>query len=294
MPDKPAHWLYPIKPGSGHWFEDDDGQRILDPLTGEADTSVAAFRKSVRVNSTAQWYLRSGFHLMKTDDLIWIYAGAPEQAIVGLGRASSVNYNTTDGYWYVDIIWDREACDALEQQPILRDEFKIVPRSPAIRPGEEHQHVFDTWLKQRGLSSRAKPADDPMADLSDEDARIRVTMEVTRRQGQGPFRNSLLEAYSSQCAISGCDVEKVLEAAHIRPYNGPDTNDITNGLLLRSDLHTLFDLHLLTIDKDYRVVLHKSVRRDLYKKLHGKRLNLPADKALWPSKAMLKRHRETQ
>jgi len=48
--------------------------------------------------------------------------------------------------------------------------------------------------------------------------------------------------------ISGCNVQEALEAAHIRPYSECGTNKIANGLLLRADLHTLFDLHLMSLD----------------------------------------------
>ena len=81
-----------------------------------------------------------------------------------------------------------------------------------------------------------------------EDARDRVVASVVRRRGQPEFRSALLEAYGGRCAISGCDAEAALEACHIRPYMGPHTNALSNGLLLRADLHTLFDLGLLAVD----------------------------------------------
>jgi hypothetical protein len=49
------------------------------------------------------------------------------------------------------------------------------------------------------------------------------------------FRAVLLEAYHRRCAITGCDATAVLEAAHLRPYRGPDSNTVPSGLLLRSD-----------------------------------------------------------
>ena len=80
------------------------------------------------------------------------------------------------------------------------------------------------------------------------DARDCVVASVVRRRGQPKFRSALLEAYGGRCAISGCDAEAALEACHIRPYMGPHTNELSNGLLLRADLHTLFDLGLLAVD----------------------------------------------
>ena len=75
---------------------------------------------------------------------------------------------------------------------------------------------------------------------------------VALRQGQPQFRKSLLTAYRSRCAITGTAVESVLEAAHIWPHKGEQTNEVWNGLLLRADLHTLFDLLHLTVEADTR------------------------------------------
>ncbi|MBW4515261.1 MAG: HNH endonuclease [Timaviella obliquedivisa GSE-PSE-MK23-08B] len=87
------------------------------------------------------------------------------------------------------------------------------------------------------------------------DARERVLISIVRRQGQSQFRQQLLRVYKGKCAILGNDVEQALEAAHIIPYCGLETNTTSNGLLLRADLHTLFDLNLITIDPQTMKVL---------------------------------------
>ncbi|MBM3413201.1 MAG: HNH endonuclease [Bacteroidetes bacterium] len=89
---------------------------------------------------------------------------------------------------------------------------------------------------------------DPYDPRSQQDARQRVLSSVVRRRGQGKFRANLLRAYGGKCAISGCNIEAVLEAAHVTPYLGPETNTMSNGILLRADLHTLWDLGLIAID----------------------------------------------
>lgn len=91
-----------------------------------------------------------------------------------------------------------------------------------------------------------------------EDARVRTLANIVRRQGQAAFRGQLLTLYGNRCAISNCAVEPVLEAAHITPYLGPKTNHPHNGLLLRSDLHTLLDLKLIAVDADPMTVLNTS------------------------------------
>jgi predicted restriction endonuclease len=84
----------------------------------------------------------------------------------------------------------------------------------------------------------------------------------------------LLDAYKGKCAITDCDAEEALEAAHIVPCfeNGEDR--IQNGLLLRADVHTLFDLDLLWIDPDTRrVALAPEMAGGYYKELEGKPLS---------------------
>lgn len=125
-----------------------------------------------------------------------------------------------------------------------------------------------------------------------EDARNRTIRFITQRQGQAKFRKSLLAAYGYSCAITNCNVECALQAAHIYPYRGTETNVVTNGLLLRSDIHDLFDLGLITIDtSDMTVQLHPSLHPSSYNDLHGKLLSLPKEEDLRPNKTYLDYHR---
>jgi hypothetical protein len=112
------------------------------------------------------------------------------------------------------------------------------------------------------------------------DARERTNRVIVQRQGQSKFRSELLKAYGGQCAITDCDAEAALEAAHIFPYLGTDTNQVKNGLLLRADIHTLFDLYLISIDPDTnKVVISSSLLNTCYKDLNGKPLKSPKDYA---------------
>lgn len=113
--------------------------------------------------------------------------------------------------------------------------------------------------------------------LSVDDARRRVIAQIVARQGGRKFRQSALDRYSRSCAISGCSVEAVLEAAHIVPYRNNGTNVPDNGLLLRGDLHTLFDLQLLRIDpKTLTVILdEKLLASPEYEALAGREVMVP-------------------
>lgn len=96
------------------------------------------------------------------------------------------------------------------------------------------------------------------------------------RQGQQDFRKKLLAAYSRTCAVTGCTIVELLEAAHIEPHRESANYHITNGLLLRADIHTLYDLNLLSIDSKNKVTLASSLLKSEYKTLNNKSINLPA------------------
>ncbi|MFC7668997.1 HNH endonuclease [Hymenobacter humi] len=124
------------------------------------------------------------------------------------------------------------------------------------------------------------------------DGREWVLASIVRRRGQSAFRKGLLEAYSSACAVTGCKVEPLLEAAHIIPYLGPSTNYMQNGLLLRADIHTLFDLQLLAINPDSLVVeLSPDLAASEYAALSDKAIVMPAVESHRPSRDALRAHR---
>ncbi|MCH7225657.1 HNH endonuclease [Haloferula sp. A504] len=119
----------------------------------------------------------------------------------------------------------------------------------------------------------------------------KVIREVREREGQGKFRRSLRAIYDNRCCITGCRVVQVLESAHIDPYQSEESNHVANGLLLRADLHTLFDNHLIAVKPGTLVVyLAKELREDpSYAELHGKRLELPKEPSHHPDRGALER-----
>jgi putative restriction endonuclease len=145
-------------------------------------------------------------------------------------------------------------------------------------------------LSEKALSTAAKRAA-TQGDFDPhnlDEAVEKVTRAVTQRRGQPRFRDELLTAYDGRCAISGCDAKEALEAAHILPYRGKETNHVQNGLLLRADIHTLFDLGLIAIDTErWVVILHPSLRGGHYSPLHGSKVGRPRDARLHPSREAL-------
>ncbi|MGG4774756.1 HNH endonuclease [Paenalcaligenes sp. Me52] len=125
---------------------------------------------------------------------------------------------------------------------------------------------------------------------SEEDARERELRTVFLRRGQPKFRAALLNAYERRCAVTGCTAENVLEAAHIIPYRGDNTNRCDNGLLLRADIHTLFDLGLLWINREMKVEIANDLQHTDYRKFKGKVIFLPTDTASRPHPKHLEHH----
>ncbi|MBS3652592.1 DUF3427 domain-containing protein [Pseudaminobacter sp. 19-2017] len=149
------------------------------------------------------------------------------------------------------------------------------------------------FILQRIPSSESKFAFEvePFDPISVEDGRERTLRMVAQRQGQGAFRTELLEAYGACCAITGCRTPHVLEAAHIHPYRGTTTNHVTNGLLLRADLHTLFDLGLIAVNPELQIMVSPELEDSIYWELEGQRLKLPMREDWHPSSAALAWHR---
>ena len=91
---------------------------------------------------------------------------------------------------------------------------------------------------------------------------------IALRRGQRTFRASLLNIYGS-CMITGyADFPGARETCHIIPYSVSNDNSVENGLLLRADIHTLFDLKLITLDNLLTIRVSPELKAE-YQKLEG-------------------------
>ncbi len=112
-----------------------------------------------------------------------------------------------------------------------------------VRKGGPDARFFPDMSYMKGAPVAAEFSGAPASD--DEKVRYALRRE---RIGQQRFRNQLLDAYTGRCAVSGCNVNEALEAAHIENYSGPKSQVVSNGILLRRDLHSLFDAHLISFE----------------------------------------------
>lgn len=85
---------------------------------------------------------------------------------------------------------------------------------------------------------------------SGENKKSTKMMMCVVREGREKFRKEVLNNYDNKCCISECNISVVLEAAHVTPYNGRDSNNIQNGICLRADIHKLWDKHFIAINPD--------------------------------------------
>jgi hypothetical protein len=122
-----------------------------------------------------------------------------------------------------------------------------------------------------------------------QDLRRRVEAQTVVRQGSQQFRTEIRNAYHDVCAITGCNDARGMEAAHIRNYRGAHTNHVTNGILLRVDIHRLFDrlsgplLRIEIQEEEWRLRVDQSLMGSTYEELDGTILNLPDNPQNWPN-----------
>jgi hypothetical protein len=161
-------------------------------------------------------------------------------------------------------------------------------RTPDLSPVQQESRTPKTELELLYSDLADEGVFDPRS-LSD--AREIQLRAIVLRRGQQAFRELLLREYGRKCAITGETCVATLEAAHIVPYKGAETNRVENGLLLRSDVHILFDLYLVSVNESYEVSIAPSLISTGYRNLQGTSLVLPTNACCHPSKIALGQHR---
>jgi len=187
--------------------------------------------------------------------------------------------------------------------PFFLPEDEWIPAPPDWAPNIVRGKTYDTGeLAGRRLweAVQARMPAPPLDDLGNgyaaERPRFGAEFLARARLGQGTFRVLVTDAYHRRCAVTGERTLPALEAAHIRAHRAAGPNRVSNGLLLRSDLHRLFDTGLVTVDPDLRFVVSGRIREDYengreYYRYHGRRLaNLPEAPGERPSREFLDWH----
>ena len=159
----------------------------------------------------------------------------------------------------------------------------------------------EIWMEVQDRLARVVPKEPPLqadgaSPSAEEVARYGAEFLTRARLGQGAFRVLVTDAYTRRCAITGERTLPALEAAHIQPFAKSGPNVTANGLLLRSDLHKLFDSGYLSVSPDLFVEVSRKIKEEFengrdYYALHGRKLAVvPAMEKERPSSKFLEWH----
>ena len=157
--------------------------------------------------------------------------------------------------------------------------------------------IYDYWMS--GIEVHYNDSADKRELLANEVEIINSGRRGTPRSGN--FRKKVRKAYRGKCAITGSEILENLTAAHIDPFNNspPElrhNDDVSNGILLREDIHKLFDNKLIAINPEgMRIVVSKSIKEkdDYYRLYHNRELkSKPLNGEEYPNRDALQRRLE--
>jgi putative restriction endonuclease len=171
---------------------------------------------------------------------------------------------------------------------------RSIVRNKGYSTDEDTGHRLWADVQLRLQARAVQPAE---IDLIADGPRFGQPQMVLPRLGQGAFRVIVTDVYKRQCALTNSHILHILDAAHIRPYSAGGTHTPNNGLLLRQDIHTLFDRGYLTVSPEHTVEVSRRLKEEFdngkeYYALHGQKILLPDTPAFRPSPEQLTWHNE--
>jgi putative restriction endonuclease len=188
-------------------------------------------------------------------------------------------------------------------QPTFLPQHKWIPQPASWSKSIVVGKTFSTDEREgralwEAISALSDPGSPEMPGFGEPVRRFGEPALIVPRLGQGAFRVAVTDAYSRACAVSGGKVLPALDAAHIKPYAAGGSHEVSNGILLRRDIHSVFDAGYVTVDERLRFVVSDRVRTEFnngkeYRKLHGTLLSVPAVPGKRPDKAALRWHNES-
>jgi putative restriction endonuclease len=165
-----------------------------------------------------------------------------------------------------------------------------------LRIGEGHRVMMNCFDRAQS-GTRYWNVQRNQSVVSEESSRYGSPTLVTPRLGQGLFSLEVRDAYQGACAITHEHSSPVLEAAHILPYSRGGEHRVDNGILLRRDLHRLFDLGYVTVTTEYQFRVGSRLRQEFhngrcYYELDNQPIALPEEISLQPNKQFLEWHED--
>ncbi len=188
------------------------------------------------------------------------------------------------------------------QAPFFFDESEWIPAPSDFRPAVVQGKTYDSdTASGRGLweAVRLRIQAVQVGELAEsQTAMFGEPVLIRPRLGQGTFRVLVTDTYERRCAVSGEKALPALEAAHIRGVAHGGTHRIDNGLLLRSDIHRLFDSGYVTVTPDHRFRVSRRLKADFengepYFPLDGKSIRVPKQPDARPRREFLEWHADS-
>jgi putative restriction endonuclease len=185
-------------------------------------------------------------------------------------------------------------------QPFFFAEADWIPVPPSWAPNIVSFKTYNTGDAE-GLAlwdavneRMSRPGFPGMAEAK---ARFGEPQLIRPRLGQGAFRVLVTDTYNRRCAITRERTLPALEAAHIRPYGDGGAHEAQNGLLLRRDIHSLFDAGYVTVTPDLHFEVSRRIKEEFdngrhYYELHGQTIHAPEDALHRPDAEALRWHNE--
>lgn len=204
------------------------------------------------------WQCRSTKAIQGGDRAYLLQSGKPRRGLLGRGRVVTVDKEKKLALLQFergggDVLWRPGERLPVDEKHLLSMSFK-TPISSGVPLKVDFQREFDLRIDEfvARNSNRATPLEE--GDLDEESqkiTRLNKLMEQRTRPEQRAFREKVLRNYNNRCAVTECVTPAALEAAHIRVLgDDQDENSPANGILLRSDIHALFDALLITLSED--------------------------------------------
>jgi putative restriction endonuclease len=195
---------------------------------------------------------------------------------------------------------DFEFCCRILTQPFFFEQSDWIPVPASWSPNIVSFKTYNTgdaeglalWETINERMSRSK-----FPGMTDVQTPFGEPHLIRPRLGQGAFRVLVTDTYQRRCAITQERTPPALEAAHIRPYGGGGEHEARNGLLLRRDIHSLFDAGYVTVTPDLRFEVSRRIKEEFdngrhYYEFHGKPIFVPADIMHRPDPEALRWHNE--
>jgi len=189
---------------------------------------------------------------------------------------------------------------------ILQDPFFLNERDWLPVPSDFHLNIvqgktYDTESEQgrelwEGVRLRLQRPQ--VGQVADPPAMFGNPTLIRQRLGQGTFRVLVTDIYHRRCAVTREKALPALESAHIKPVSEGGVHRLDNGLLLRSDVHRLYDRGYVTVTPDYRFRASRKLKDDFnngeeYFQFQGNNLWLPSNASDRPNKELLEWHTDT-